>query len=473
MSYAAPSASLHRDLISAYAASGARIASWAIVSAVVYRTQGAEPFAILAIIRSTLSFLNFSTLGLAPALVRMLAIAKQSNTADLTEISASPRRSTASDDQVLRYAMPERPSDLTPDVRTGRVYASSESLALCLGVIALIPVCFYARYVKDVHHLSPLQEQWHATSLAAFLGIGIVVRLVSEPSAGLLQVSGRIWLDNAIQTAADITWCLSILILKPELNVVGLTYLLCSIGVFVARRVCVKRSTGIPFLHFWRPDWSVMSALMSGGLLITLSQLADFLYAPIDFILISRLLDPRYAATYAPAVQVDAALLVLVTGLAATLLPRAAVAHAGGDVLTVRRYYVRGTLASLAMLAAAAIVVWATSPWLFRLWLGDHLPATQAILPLILIHTVVGGSSAVGRSILLGMGKVKPYAIAALTAGVLNVVLSYCFVKFLGLGLNGIVYGTIVAVVLRCAVWQPWYVMRSLRVSEARPQAIP
>ena len=34
---------------------------------------------------------------------------------------------------------------------------------------------------------------------------------------------------------------------------------------------------------------------------------------------------------------------------------------------------------------------------------------TQAILPLVLIHTVIGGSAAVGRSILQGMGRVKAF----------------------------------------------------------------
>jgi Na+-driven multidrug efflux pump len=97
------------------------------------------------------------------------------------------------------------------------------------------------------------------------------------------------------------------------------------------------------------------------------------------------------------------------------------------------------------------------------------MPATQAILPLVLIHTVVGGSSAVGRSILLGMGKVKPFTIAVLIAGVSNVILSYSFVRFGGLGLNGIVLGTICAVVGRCAIWQPWYVWRSLNSPETRP----
>ena len=87
---------------------------------------------------------------------------------------------------------------------------------------------------------------------------------------------------------------------------------------------------------------------------------------------------------------------------------------------------------------------------------------TAAILPLVLIHTVVGGSSAVGRSVLLGMGKVKPFTIAVLIAGVSNVFLSLCFVKFFDLGLRGIIYGTIIAVVGRCAIWMPWYVLKTL-----------
>ena len=82
----------------------------------------------------------------------------------------------------------------------------------------------------------------------------------------------------------------------------------------------------------------------------------------------------------------------------------------------------------------------------------------------MLIHTVIGGSSAVGRSILLGMGKVKPFTIAVLIAGVSNVLLSYIFVHYLHLGLKGIVFGTIVAVVGRCGIWMPWYILRQLRV---------
>ncbi|HEX5241849.1 MAG TPA: hypothetical protein VFW23_01205, partial [Tepidisphaeraceae bacterium] len=127
------------------------------------------------------------------------------------------------------------------------------------------------------------------------------------------------------------------------------------------------------------------------------------------------------------------------------------------------QYYIRGTLASAAMLVIAAAGVYAISPWLFRIWFGAAPPNTRAILPLVLIHTVVGGSSAVGRSILLAMGKVSAFTVSTLTAGAVNVVASYCFVHYLHLGLEGIIFGTIIAVIGRCALWMPWYVVRTLR----------
>ena len=111
----------------------------------------------------------------------------------------------------------------------------------------------------------------------------------------------------------------------------------------------------------------------------------------------------------------------------------------------------------------AAVATWAAAPLIFKFWLGQKLYTTRAILPLVLIHTVIGCSSAVGRSILLGMGKVKPFTIAVVIAAVGNVILSYVLVRYCGLGLRGIVLGTITAVVCRCGLWQPWFVLRTLR----------
>jgi len=207
-------------------------------------------------------------------------------------------------------------------------------------------------------------------------------------------------------------------------------------------------------------DLKAMRQMLAMGLMVAAAQMADYLYAPIDLILINKLIDAETVADYAPAIQIDAGLLLLVGGLAAVLLPKTALAHARGDRTLIRQYYIRGTLVSLAMLAVAALAIWAIAPWIFRLWLGEYRDGTRMILPLLLISTVVGGSSAVGRSILLGMGRVRAFTISVLIAGVANVVLSYALVRYAGMGLRGIVLGTVIVVVARCGLWMPWYVVR-------------
>jgi O-antigen/teichoic acid export membrane protein len=206
-----------------------------------------------------------------------------------------------------------------------------------------------------------------------------------------------------------------------------------------------------------------------GGFSSRFLRMVEILLAPTDFILINDCSIPsRGRDVRAPRVQIDGGLHLLVIGLASVLLPKTAVAYAAGDRAEVRTYYVRGTLTSVARSRCPrASMVWLLSSWIFKLWLGDPMDATRAILPF--------GPPAQpdrrqrdGRAVwwLLAIGKVGPYSVSVLAAGVANVILSFVFVKYCGLGLYGIVLGTICAVVGRALLWLPWYVMRTLR---ARP----
>ncbi|HEX3355508.1 MAG TPA: sulfite exporter TauE/SafE family protein, partial [Tepidisphaeraceae bacterium] len=67
---------MRRDVLSAYAASFARMASWVIVSAIVYRMMGKGAFALLSFVRGTIGILNYASVALAPAMIRLLAEAR-------------------------------------------------------------------------------------------------------------------------------------------------------------------------------------------------------------------------------------------------------------------------------------------------------------------------------------------------------------------------------------------------------------
>lgn len=449
---------MRRDIISAYLASGAKIASWVIISAIIYRLGGAAQFGILALVRGTVGILNYLALGLGPATVRMFA-----------QLVARPQEAHIEPEQgaILSYPFAEAAGPLRI------LYSCATTLAFRCSIIAGVGCIVYAMSFGWTYENVVLARQG---GTAIFLiGSGLLIRLISEPSGAVLQATGRISTDNGLQSVAELIWAgaTAILLLIVELHrapllAAAIAYAIAAIWLLFTRLMQAEAIAGRPF---WNSDRSIFRELLRSGGLITLAQLADYLYAPTDYILINWFWDAAQVATYAPAVQIDAGLLVLVSGLAGVLFPHSAIAHALGDVGAVRRYYIRGTLASAAILASAAALAWLAAPMIFRLWLGKPMQSTQEILPLVLIHTVIGGSSMVGRSILLGIGRIKPFTISVLIAGVTNVVLSYVFVKYFGWGLKGIVLGTIVAVVARCLVWMPWYVMRSLNeVKELRVQ---
>lgn len=434
--------SMSRDVLSAYAASGAKIASWAIVLAIVYRRLGADALAMLALIRGTIGLLNYTTIGLGPAMIRLFSEANARRGSDADSAEEQDQRQFA------------------------RIWFSGVLIAGGALLVGGALIFAYAGLFDVLHAVPPSIRAVSKIVLA--MGLGLLMRLVSEPAGALLQASGRIAADNLVVAIGELAWPL---MLVPVLvSSGGLNLPLVALGFWLSGLVvCTSRYAAAGWLEGRRLtgprsfSGAVVWRMLSFGSLVMLAQLADYLYAPTDYILINRLISEVEVANYAPAVQIDSGLLLLVSGVAAVLLPKAAAAHAAGDITRVRRYYLRGTLLSAGMLAAAGLIVLMLAPWIFWQWLNSPMLATQSVLPLILIHTVVGGSSAVGRSILIGMGKVRAFTVSVLIAGVVNVGLSYIFVSYFGLGLKGIVLGTIVAVVARCGIWMPWYVLHNLR----------
>lgn len=448
---------LRRDLISAYASSASRILSWLLVSAVVFRTLGAAAFATIAIVRATIGLLQYLSLGMAPVFVRALT---KENTRKNLIASNQP----ADDSKlILNYAHEDH---------QGNAFHTCIFLGGMIGALLMVTCITGGRYIGKMIDV-PLAFDDAVPLLAVTFGLAFAMRIIGDPYSALLQTRGYLWLDNYVSIAIEWGWALAIsinfaLAAHPHLVNVGGFYLaMMVLGLFVrvalVGRRCGDAARGNIFSDI---NWPLLTKLLIAGGVLLAAQAADYLYAPIDYLLINHYLGTYATADYAAAIQVDAAMLVLVGAIGAALLPHTAIAHTTGRMHDVWRFYVRGTVASVAILAVAAIVFWALSPGIFRLWLGNDMPATRAILPLVLIHTVIGGSSAVGRSILLGIGRTGAFAVAALAGGLLNLVLSYLFIAHLNLGMRGVIYATIIAVTLRCAIWMPgyiWYVLHKER----------
>lgn len=456
---------MRRDLLSAYGATAAKILSWVVALGIVYRFIGLAEFALLALVRGTIGILNYTTLGLSPAIIRMISEAQRAEHA-VSGPRPPPLPGVAGKNVLSYYRL-----EAEGGVRS--LYANAMTIALVCGIAGIGFSIAYA-VVFDTLYEVPPGLSGALVGVVSWMGLGTVLRLMSDAPGSILQSHGEIARDNRLLIEAEVAWIVLTVagLLIADRQAVGLlliaaAYVISGSVLLVHRIDYARRITGLLVPRWRLVRKATIRRLLAFGSLVLFAQLADFLYAPTDYILINLLIGWEAVATYTPAMTIDSGLLLLVTGLSSVILPRTAIAHTRGDIARVRRYYIWGTMFSATLLLLAAAIVWLIAEWIFLLWLGQPMRATEAILPLVLVHTIIGGSSAVGRSILLGMGRVTAFTISVLIAGVVNVVLSYVFVRHLNLGLNGIVLGTIVVVVARAGVWMPWYVLWTLR-HEAR-----
>jgi O-antigen/teichoic acid export membrane protein len=455
------SSTLQRDIFSAYLVTGSRVLAWVVVAAVVYRVEKSA-FAVLALVQSTAGVLEYTALGLGPAIIHQSANAIKRARAAL---------GLEATDQELREPV------LT-------VYANGFAMALlCASVATFLLtgflIIFYHWYLPHTAAEALTVDgklNLVAFDLILYVGLATICRMMSDAPGAALQTSHRIFDDNILLTCAEWIWAIGTVIglwgfHLPWQAATGISLFCGSALLLIGRSILSHKFGSGVFDHWWkRVSGSTLRHLLFYGFMVVAAQMADYLYAPTNYILIAKLISKVVVGDYAPAVQIDGGVLLLVTAVATTLLPRTALAHAAGNAAAVRRYYVRGTLATAGLLLLAAPIVWLAAPLMFRLWLGNPLPATCAILPFMLIHTVIGGSSAVGRSILLAIGRVRPFTISVLVAGVCNVILGIVFVKYFHWGLRGIVLGTVIAVVGRCLIWLPWFTLKAIREAEMQTE---
>jgi O-antigen/teichoic acid export membrane protein len=439
------------DLITAYALSLARALSWLVVLGLVARRCSYEVFGVVSLVRGTLSLFGYLPQSLATVLIQKL------KPFDTTAVAIAAPAQFDSTDRVIKYE-----SDV-PVAR--RLINSVDVFALLLVLVAYFVAVFYVGGFQQLHGLPLSSNPETFKFLARFLIGGVLLRLLSEPAGAMLVVGGRLWIDNLLQLAGELAFVVGVALLltSGNIEVVGLAFFTGQAILLVGRLFCahvVTRQDVFKTVPF--------AALAIGTGLVFVSFLADFLYAPANQILINRIrMNARELADYALVLQVDAAILLLVSALSIVLLPRVSRAAASRDYTAIRRTYVVGSIVSLALLLIGAIAAWLVAPTVFRWWLGDDMPAARAILPFVLIHTVIGGTAGIGRAVLLGLGKFAAYTVSAVLGGLFSITLAYVLLRYTSVGLIGVPIATSIAVFLRCAIWMPAYILKVLRTPDA------
>src|SRR5687768_9470302 len=131
MSSEAPASSMRLDLISAYAVTAARVGSWVVISAVVFRRFGAEALGVLTLVRATIGILSYTSLGLGAAMVKQLADAgREPRVQRDVPLAALAVEDDAQARPLLAYS--QRALEPAPIEPLARIYITGETLAASL-----------------------------------------------------------------------------------------------------------------------------------------------------------------------------------------------------------------------------------------------------------------------------------------------------------------------------------------------------
>ena len=280
--------SLRRDIASAYLVTAARVAAWIVVTAAVFRVAGKPAFALLAIIQSTVGILEYAAIGLSPAIISLTA-------------------------EAIRDARNGSGSESISSALT--VYANGFFMALLTAIGGAVFLAGFIRFFNSSQ--MNIHSGGVASELVLMVGIATLLRLLSDAPAAALQTSGKIFLDNLLLTSHEVIWGLGtavnvFLFHLPWQRATGFALLAGSLILLLARAIMSHRHGSGLFDQWWRRFNAPMvrRLLIFGGTVVA-AQMADYLYAPTDNLLILNLIDQATVAVYTPAVQIDGGALLL------------------------------------------------------------------------------------------------------------------------------------------------------------------
>ena len=315
------------DLASSYLLSIVRVVAAATIVGLLYRYSTNVYVSVFVLARATLTLGTYAYAGLNPAVQRvMLRVAMERNGDAPIEahvIDAATADAIDVTSPVLGYASVPMTTPLYRDVTDRQILHVAAGATALISVPVVAAIGIYFAYFRTIHHL-PIGPRVEIGTFVGSFAMGSLMRMIGEAAGGISQARGRLRADNVVQSIGEILWVSVLLVLSPHasardvLTLVGYSYALTGITVAVGRWA-IADSVMNPRVAIVTPtapnDPRLLPAFLLPALALSLGSIADFLYGPSNTLIINRLLSPTLVAEYAPALQIDAALLLSVAAI--------------------------------------------------------------------------------------------------------------------------------------------------------------
>jgi O-antigen/teichoic acid export membrane protein len=173
---------------------------------------------------------------------------------------------------------------------------------------------------------------------------------------------------------------------------------------------------------------------------------ANKLNYQLDEIVIGAFMGSAPIAIWAVADRIASTTQRLTNQLNGVLFPMIVDSDTTHRTERLQKVLLEGTRLSLAMVVPITVAVVVLAQPLVRAWVGSKMLGAAPVMQILAITVAIRVGNATATTLLKGAGRVRYLALANISAGVVNVILSVLLVK--PLGLIGVALGTLIPIAL-------------------------
>jgi O-antigen/teichoic acid export membrane protein len=253
----------------------------------------------------------------------------------------------------------------------------------------------------------------------------------------------------------------------PVSRLVGLTIAMLAPGVLVGLAVMLQVAVRSSDFRLRQRDVRRMECRELCGMAgwSTVATFACSFYERADQIMINLFLGPLLNAPYAVTAQLQGYVVRAVAAFTGVLLPSASRIATHGTMRERQEFFLRATRYGLAIAVPISVLIVAFRRQIIETWLGNGFEDAIQILPIAMAIIVVQSIAGAASIYVAAANTLKWPALAAITDGLFNILLSTFFVRVAGLGLFGILLGTLVTTTLSRGIFFTTYVARQVGIS--------
>jgi O-antigen/teichoic acid export membrane protein len=342
------------------------------------------------------------------------------------------------------------------------------ALSFLLGSAALVIIVgLVVSLFIDTIFVLPKDMVEEARSACVLVTFSAAATFAFAAFDSVLVAHQRFQLINAVGTVTTLIRAgMTVWILKQGYGIVALSALGTGLTLFNGLIVAAvaKRMYSLLSLSLSLARKNYLKELLDYGYKSFTVGIAAALVYQFDLFVCATYLPPDKVARYSLAATLITYSIQFLNAIITTLGPLTAELYATKRIEDLRTLFINGSkiMYMIGGLMVSGALIFGKS--FYTLWVGSNYSDCSVILSILIIPIFFVAGSRVGGSIISGMARVGPMAIASIFEGIGNLLLSLILVRYYGL--IGVAFGTLIPSVIINGLWSQWFVSRLLEIDQ-------